>query len=313
MKKTPFGDIEVCDSHVHFFSHHFFERLAGLSPKTRGEANPLKAAGEATGFDIPDADPVHLAGRWLAELDAVGVSRAMLIASVPGDEASVSVAVSLYPDRFVGAFMVDPTSQDTETRVRHAFDELGLRVACLFPAMHHFSVAESTGVRAVAGLAAEKPGRAVFTHFGALSVGIRARLGLPSPFDMRLSNPIDLHPLAAEFTSTNFIVPHFGAGMLRETLMVADLCPNVFLDTSSSNKWMRYGAPPADLAGVFRQAIAVAGPSRLMFGTDSSFFPRGWNGSVFDAQIAALETAGASEDDARAILGGTFRRVYGGE
>ena len=35
---------------------------------------------------------------------------------------------------------------------------------------------------------------------------------------MRRSNPIDLHPLAAEFASTTFIVPHFGAGMLREAL-----------------------------------------------------------------------------------------------
>ena len=83
------------------------------------------------------------------------------------------------------------------------------------------------------------------------------------------------------------------------------------LDTSSSNKWMRYTAPPADLAGVFRQSIAVAGASRLLFGTDSSFFPRGWNASVFNTQIAALEAVGATDDDARAILGGNFRRVLG--
>jgi len=32
-------------------------------------------------------------------------------------------------------------------------------------------------------------GRAVFVHCGALKVGIRQKLGLPSPFDMRYSNP----------------------------------------------------------------------------------------------------------------------------
>ncbi len=311
MKETTFGSMDVCDAHVHFFSHHFFEKLAGQAPSTRGAADPVAAAGEVTGFDVPGVSPSELADKWVTELDAAGVSRAMIIASVPGDEASVSAAVARHPGRFAGAFMVDPTASDTEARVRRGFDELGLKVACLFPAMHHFSVAECEGVRAVAALAGEQAGRAVFTHFGALSVGIRGKLGLPSRFDMRRSNPIDLHPLAAEFTSTTFIVPHFGAGMLREALMVADLCPNILLDTSSSNRWMRYTSPPADLAGVFRQAMAVAGSCRLLFGTDSSFFPRGWVAPVFDAQLAALEAAGATDDDARAILGGNFRRMFG--
>lgn len=311
MKQTTYGEIEVCDTHVHFFSHHFFEKLAGLAPSTRGTPDPVEAACQVTGFDPPGTDPAFLADRWLAELDLAGVSRAMLIGSVPGDEASVAAAVWRHPDRFVGAFMVDPTHDDTEARVRRAFDELGLRVACLFPSMHHFSIAESDGVRAIAALAAERPGRAVFTHFGALSVGIRSKLGLPSPFDMRRSNPFDLHPVAGEFASTTFIVPHFGAGMFRETLMVAELCPNVMIDTSSSNRWMRYVSPPADLASVFRQTIAVAGASRLLFGSDSSFFPRGWNGTVFDAQIEALADAGASADDARAVLGGNFGRLFG--
>ncbi len=313
MKDTTFGSIDVCDAHVHFFSHRFYGKLAGQAPTTRGAADPVAAAGEVTGFEIPDSDPGSLADRWVAELDAAGVSKAMIIASVPGDEASVSAAVSRHPGRFVGAFMLDPTHDDTEARARRAFTELGLSVACLFPAMLHFSVAENDGVRAVAALAADHAGRAVFTHFGALSVGIRGKLGIASRFDMRRSNPVDLHPLASEFASTNFIVPHFGAGLLREALMLADLCPNVLLDTSSSNKWMRYTSPPADLAGVFRQSIAVAGASRLLFGTDSSFFPRGWNAAVFDSQLVALEAAGATEDDARAILGGNFRRVLGEE
>ena len=59
--------------------------------------------------------------------------------------------------------------------------------------------------------------------------------------------------------------------------MLCDLCPNVYLDTSSSNSWMRYEEAHLDLRTVFRRALDVAGPQRLLFGTDSSFFPRGWN------------------------------------
>src|SRR4029450_13949909 len=41
-----------------------------------------------------------------------GVSRAALIASVPGDEVSVTEAVRHAPDRFVGFFMVNPLAED---------------------------------------------------------------------------------------------------------------------------------------------------------------------------------------------------------
>ena len=70
--------------------------------------------------------------------------------------------------------------------------------------------------------------------------------------------------------------------------MAADQCPNIHLDTSSSNGWIQY-YPGLTLDAVFRQALAVVGPSRLLFGTDSSFFPRGWQRAIFDAQLAALD------------------------
>ena len=35
---------------------------------------------------------------------------------------------------------------------------------------------------------------------------------------------------------------------------------------------------------MFRQALAVAGADRLLFGTDSSFFPRGWVADVHERQ-----------------------------
>ena len=49
------------------------------------------------------------------------------------------------------------------------------------------------------------------------------------------------------------MVPHFGAGYFREALMLADLCPNVYLDTSSSNSWVRYEG--LDLKTVFQRAL----------------------------------------------------------
>jgi uncharacterized protein len=147
---------------------------------------------------------------------------------------------------------------------------------------------------------ASDSGLAVFVHCGALSLGIRKKLNLPSQYDLRFSNPLALHPVALHFPKIRFVVPHFGAGLLRETLMLADLCPNVFLDTSSTNHWMSYEG--LDLRTVYRRALDVVGAERLLFGSDSSFFPRGWNEEIFRQQTTALYELGIEREQAARIL-----------
>ena len=124
---------------------------------------------------------------------------------------------------------------------------------------------------------------------------------------MRFSNPLDLHPVALRFPAIRFIVPHFGAGLFREALILADLCPNVWLDTSSSNSWMKYEG--LDLQSVFQRCLDVVGPGRLLFGTDSSFFPRGWHSLILEQQAAALHACGLSACEARQVLGLNLNQV----
>jgi hypothetical protein len=66
-----------------------------------------------------------------------------------------------------------------------------------------------------------------------------------------------------------------------------------------------------DLETVFRRALAVCGAGRLLFGTDSSFFPRGWVKGVYDAQAAALEKIGVNAADAAAIFGENLNSLQG--
>jgi predicted TIM-barrel fold metal-dependent hydrolase len=299
--ETAWGEIEVCDAHVHFFSHGFLSSIAAQKNDTP------EAAARLLKWDAPPPDPETLAATWTLELDRYGVSRAALIASVPGDEASVAAAVTRFPDRFHGYFMVNPLAPDALVRVERAL-ATGLQGICLFPAMHRYSMNDSR-VEPILAAAATRAGTVIFVHCGVLTVGFRKRLGLASPFDMRYSNPIDLHPLALLHPELDFVVPHFGAGYLREALMLCDLCPNVWLDTSSSNSWMRYHSPPLDLKSVFSRALDVAGARRLLFGTDSSFFPRGWQEPVFSAQAQVLAGLGLGKDEAQAILGGNFDRL----
>jgi predicted TIM-barrel fold metal-dependent hydrolase len=290
----------VADAHLHFFSHHFLSTLVSQKPGLT-----LETAGEHLGWALPPPEPEKLAATWVHELDRHGVFASALIASVPGDEASVTAAARAFPERFFAYAMVNPRA--LTAGLPETFSDV--RVACLFPAMHGYSIQDDCARPVFEWAQAHR--RAVFVHCGVLSVGVRKKLGLPSPFDLRFSNPIDLHAVALRYSEVPMIVPHFGAGYFREALMLADQCSNVHLDTSSSNQWMRYQPGHLTLREVFRHALEVAGPKRLLFGTDSSFFPRGWQHGIFEDQARALYEIGTSDGDARAIFGENLLRILG--
>lgn len=294
----------INDAHVHFFSQGFFRALA--SSGSLSAADPPRELAAKLGWE-PPPDPEALADRWVAELDRHGVGRAMIIASMPGDDPSVRAAVARHPSRLVGAFMVNPGLPGAADQVRDALTAGRLTTACLFPAMHRVPL-DAPESRAVFEAAADCSG-AVFVHCGVLSIGVRKRLGLPSAFDLRLGDPLAVAALAGRYPGVPVIIPHFGAGLFREALMAAGAAPNIFLDTSSSNSWTKL-YPGLSLRDVFARALDVLGASRLLFGTDSSFFPRGWQRVVYEEQQAVLTDLGLGVEEQAAVFGSTFDRLF---
>jgi uncharacterized protein len=296
----------IHDCHCHFLSRRFFE---ALGREKHGLVNPASAEAVALelGWDAP-GEPAALARRWVEELDGHRVSRAALIASVPGDEDSVAVAVAAHPTRFVGFFVVNPVAPDGLEHAQRGLGMCGMRAVCLFPAMHRYRLDDERVVR-LFELAAEH-NAAVFAHCGYLSIEARGRMGLPTIVDLRFGDPLALAVTAARFPHVPVIVPHFGGGFFREALMAAEACPSIHFDTSSSNGWIKF-VPDLTLADVFRRALAVAGPRRLVFGSDSSFFPRGWRSVIYGAQRAILDEIGCEEDGCRQIFSGNFERLFG--
>ena len=289
----------INDCHCHFFSSRFLELLA---PDTGGA--------DEIAFRLqwdPPGTPTELGDRWVMELDRHGVSRAALIASVPGDVVSVAEAVAHHPHRFVGFFMHNPLGLDSEAALERAFAGLHMKAACLFPAMHGYRL-DDDAVEKVFRSAAEHRG-AVFVHCGVLTVGVRKKLGLPSRFDLRLGDPLAVARVALGFPQVPVIIPHFGAGFFREALRAADQCPTIHLDTSSSNSWIKFDSG-LTIEQVFATALGVVGPSRLLFGTDSSFFPRGWQAGIYAEQQRILDAVGVPAADRDAIFGGNFDRLF---
>lgn len=297
--------MRICDAHCHFFSSRFLELLTAGHPAFSG-ASRAEAVLHQLGWDDP-GPAENLADRWVAELDNRHVARAAMIASIPGDEESVAAAVRRHSSRLVGFFMFNPAAGEVSSRLARTLNNGTLRAICLFPAMHGYRL-DDERVKEVFAVAAERR-RTVFVHCGVLTVGVRKKLGLPSPFDLRLGDPLAVAAVASRFPGVPVIIPHFGAGMLREALMAVEQCSNIYLDTSSSNSWIKY-YPGLAIDEVFRQVIAVAGPDRILFGTDSSFFPRGWQQPLYDVQETTLRTIGVSIDDREKIFGGNFDRLF---
>jgi uncharacterized protein len=309
MINTPWGNLRLIDAHTHFFSHQFFQTFARLAQHNLPADAPLTAVAGRLGVEIPPDDPTHLAQRWVNEMDKYGIDQLVMFASVPGDHPSVATAVRAFPERIVGYLMLDPTQPNASELVREAVRRYGLKGVTLFPAMHHF-YAHDERLYPLYQAATELK-IPVFVHFGVLKVSIRDKLGLPNIFDLRYADPIDLHKAAIDFPGLNFIIPHFGCGYFREVLMLGAQAPNVYVDTSSSNTWLAYMPSHLDLKTVFEKTLQVFGPQRLLFGTDSNVFPRGWRQDILHQQMEILRELQTTQEAAEQILGGNIARLLG--
>ena len=309
MISTPWGNIRLIDAHTHFFSHQFFQTFARLARQNLPAETPLAAVAQRLGVEIPPEDATHLGQRWVGEMDKYGIERLVMFTSVPGDHEAVAAVAHAFPDRITGYIMLDPTQPNAVDVLRQGVQHHGLKGVTLFPAMHHFHAYDERLYPLYQ--AAVELGIPVFMHFGVLKVSIRDKLGLPNVFDLRYADPIDLHQAAIDFPSANFIIPHFGCGYLREILMLGAQAPNVYVDTSSSNTWLTYMPSHLDLKTVFDKALQVFGPQRILFGTDSNVFPRGWRQDIFHQQVEILRELHTTRESVDLILGGNIARLLG--
>jgi len=299
----------ILDAHTHFFSRAFFDGLVEQAAEARATPSEELWPLVEGAIELPDPDPVRHAERWVAELDRHGVRAAVTFASLPGEAAAVAAGCRAAAGRLVPYLAVDPTTEAGLAAGRRGLEELGYRGILLFPALHHFDPADQRldPLYASAGLA-KAP---VVVHCGLLEIKLRDRLGIRPRYDLRFANPLAVAAAAERHRSVHFVIPHFGAGFFRETLLAGAESPNVLVDSSSSNSWLRADPVVTDRDAVFRQALGVFGPSRIMFGTDSSTFPRGWRHDLLEAQVGILDRLDVRGEARTAILGGNLAALLG--
>ena len=254
------------------------------------------------GFDAPEIDlhsDEEQAERWIADMDAKGLARVNFV--MGGGNDNLSGIVKMHPDRFTGFAHHDLFSENAASELERAINELGLK---------GYKIIASGLTRPIDDRAgyplwemAEKLEVPVLIHFGVLGGG-----GGPAR-NLHNLDPLSLWDIAASFPTLNFVIPHFGACYFRELLQLCWACPNVSIDTSGSNQWMAWMPYKLTLRDLFLKCLETVGSDRIVFGTDSSYFPRGFSIDYLREQLREVRAIGVGEEIVGKIFYGNAARL----
>ena len=203
----------------------------------------------------------------------------------------IAGCVARHPDAFLGFASVDPWKGEAAVaEVARAVTELGLRGVKLHPSAQGFEPNDRRHYPlwdAIAGL-----GVPALFHTGTTGLGA----GLPGGggIKLRLSNPMLLDDLAADFPALTVVGAHPSWPWQDEMLAVAQHKTNVWIDLSgwSPKRW----SPEL--------TRAVLGPlqDRALFGTDYPFI-------TFGKWLDAFLTHRPSDEVVEKVLVGNARRL----
>ncbi len=294
--------METIDAHLHLHTAIMFRRMLDRMSAYRAPARErVRARGRTFQERIAHLESVTLADQaamWLDRFDTAGVQAGLFIAMGEANE-ELAEFIRMRPERLIGCgSLIDPAHPDAARTVRR-FPSMGIRALKLYAPTLRIHLNDRI-VYPVYEAAAEC-GLPVIVHFG-VTVGAMQ--------DLMHANPLALSAPCREFPDVTFVVAHFGAGFLRETLLIAYHTENVCVDTSGTNNWRLYLPGEPSLEQVFRDTLRVYGPSRILFGTDSTFFS-GFREEILDEQRATLDRIGLSDEDRALILSGNARRIFG--
>ncbi|MCI0713130.1 MAG: amidohydrolase family protein [Chloroflexi bacterium] len=238
------------------------------------------------------------AQRWADEIEKYGL-RAVVFVTGGGNDHLASI-VAKYPNQFIGFAHHYPFADTAADELKRAVTELGLRgYKLLAPNLDR--PIEDEVAYPVWEMCAELD-IPVLIHFGIQGGGG----GIAWHENI---NPLKLYTVAHDFPDVNFVIPHFGCAWIRETLQLCWACRNVHIDTSGSNQWVRWVDGDWTVKKLFRKYIETLGSERIIFGTDSSYFPRGFAVRYLQDQIRDCRELGLTDMQLRDIFAGNAARL----
>jgi len=266
--------IPVIDAHAHYFNANTMKNWLKRGRTMESFTKRTRTRTDMTSIELPDED-WDTAQKWVDELDRYGIkSMGVMVGREAYDEFKETMR--RFPDRFIGYANIDPVNPDAVQRVEQAAKD-GFKGIKLYPSSWKDLKVYDEPCYPVYD-ACKRNNLLVFLHFG-ITIG--------SQGDLRNGNPIDIQVPSRDYPELDFIIAHFGAGWFREVLLMQYQADNVYMDSSGSNSWMNYLPYDMSIKKIYRKAIQAGGSEKILFGTDSTFFPRGWRISILEAQVNA--------------------------
>ncbi len=231
----------------------------------------------------------------LRDMDSAGVNLAVLLGWYWENQATCVLqnrfyaeCVRAHPDRLAAFASVQPKAGAAAVdEVRRAGDDGLTGLGEISPHSQGFGIDDPVW-RKILGLAADRK----------LPVNLHVTDPAGGKYPGRVETPVDdfVH-LAQEFSSTSFILAHWGGGLACAQKLSS--FPNVWFDTAASP--LMY--PPA----VTRQALLGLPGDKVLFGTDYPLilYPQAETAPGFATFLGECKAAGASA----AVLGGNAARL----
>ena len=175
------------------------------------------------GFEPSPAAQKQSMELLLKEMDQAGVSKGVVVGRLAGTLGSVPNAdvqriVADYPDRFIGAASIDPTSRKGACDTITAAVKAGFKLVNIEP-----------GSYPVPLYADDRRLYPIYAHCEDLQVPVIMMVGGTAGPDLSYSDPIRTDRVLADFPKLNVVVAHGGWPWVTEILHIAFRRPNMYL------------------------------------------------------------------------------------
>ncbi len=241
--------------------------------------------------EAPSEDYFAVGERWYREALSYDLEKVVFVTG--GTNEILAQVVAKHPDKFAGFAHHYIEDEGAADKLEKAISQQGLKgYKILGPVVKTpLDDRRFDDVWEVA-YSHEIP---VLVHFGILGGGG----GIVSGHNV---NPLAIAEVAKRFPKIRFIVPHFGCGYTKELLHLCWASRNVYIDTSGNNLWAKWMPETLTLEGLFRKFYETIGPERIIFGTDSEWFPRGFAVRYLLDQLRACRSLNMPEPHIRCIF-----------
>jgi len=255
-------------------------------------------------FNFSEPDPPmndrESADRYIRDMDEKGIERINFVSG--GGNRRLADIVAMYPERFTGFAHHHPEVPDAADQLETALRDYRLKGYKLLGPLIDTPLSD----RSFYPLweICETYQVPVLIHFGLLG----AAGGTPHGTNI---SPMSIAQASRDFPKLNFIVPHFGCTHMQDLLQVCWTRPNVYVDTSGSNQWIRWMPYPLTLEDVIQKYVQTVGPGRIIFATDSSYFPRGFAKIYLEEQHKLFRFAGLDDNEIDMVFNRNARHLLG--